>query len=78
LPGVLAFPRPDIVLPIKMWTTHDLLVQVFPMPGMTPLALRYRASMFESETMARLAQGMTESIARMLNDPNAPASSLDS
>ena len=78
LPGVLAFPRPDIVLPIKMWTTHDLLVQVFPMPGMTPLALRYRASMFESETMARLAQGMTESIAQMLNDPNAPAPSLDS
>jgi hypothetical protein len=78
LPGVLAFPRPDIVLPIKMWTTHDLLVQVFPMPGMTPLALRYRASMFESETMARLAQEMTESIAQMLNDPNAPAPSLDS
>lgn len=76
LPGVMAFPRPDIALPIKMWRAHDLLVQVFPMPGLTPMALRYRASMFEPETMARLSAEMTEAIARIVADPTAPAPSL--
>lgn len=73
LPGIVAFPRLDVVMDLRMWSTHDLLVQAFPMPGMTPIAVRYRASMFEPATIERFGAAMVEAMRALVADPQARA-----
>lgn len=71
LPGLVAFPRVDITTDVVMWNAHDLLLQVFPMPGAMHAAFRYRASMYEPETIARLADAIRDALAAMVADVNA-------
>jgi len=71
LPGLTVFPRLDVALDVRMWSVHDLLVQIFPMPGALQAVLRYRASLFEPATMERFGAIMAAALRALLKDPTA-------
>jgi hypothetical protein len=77
LPGVVAFPRPDLVTEVRMWSTHDLLVQVVPLPGALHGVVRYRTSMFEPATMARFGESMQRALGALVANPSAPVRAID-
>jgi hypothetical protein len=72
LPGLQVFPRLDVQMDVRMWASHDLLVQVFPMPHMTPMVVRYRTSLLSPSTVDRFGAAMTEALRRMVADLDAP------
>lgn len=75
-PGFVTFLRPDVLPEVRMWRAHDLLLQLFPMPGALHGVARYRASMFEPATMARLGETMGRTLAALLADPSTPAGAI--
>lgn len=76
LPGLTVFPRLDVTPEVRMWSAHDLLVQIFPMPGALQAVLRYRASLFEPATMERFGAVMAAALRGLLQDPAAPVRSV--
>lgn len=76
LPGVVAAPRPDIVGDARMWSTQDVLVQVFQLPGLLQGVVRYRAALFEPATMERFATAIARALAALVADPATPARAL--
>jgi hypothetical protein len=72
LPGLTIFPRVEIAADVRMWSSHDLLVQVFPLPGAMFAALRYRTSVLSPATVERLGAAMAEALRAMAADPHAP------
>jgi hypothetical protein len=76
LPGLTALPRLDVAPDVRMWGSHDLLVQIFPLPGAIQAVLRYRASLFEPATMERLGAVMGQAIQALLRDAGAPVRTL--
>lgn len=70
LPGFTAFPRADVATDVVMWQSHDLLVQVFPIPGMTLGVIRYRTALIEPATAARFGAAMTSALTAMTLDPH--------
>jgi hypothetical protein len=72
LPGLTIFPRVEITADVRMWSSHDLLVQIFPLPGAMFAALRYRTSLLSPATVERLGAAMAEALRAMAADPNAP------
>lgn len=71
LPGMSIFPRLEIAVDVRMWAAHDLLVQVFPLPGAMFAALRYRTSLWSAATAERLGAAMADALRRMAADPQA-------
>lgn len=76
LPGLTVFPRLDVSPEVRMWSTHDLLVQIFPVPGALQAVLRYRASLFEPATMDRFGAVMAAALRALLQDPAATVRSV--
>lgn len=72
LPDLTVIPRPDVLRDVLMWEVQDLLVQVFPLPGMIHGVVRYRVSHFEPATMERLAEVLGAALRAMVADPAAP------
>ncbi|KAJ3338229.1 hypothetical protein HDU93_009818 [Gonapodya sp. JEL0774] len=68
IPGVTVVPRVDVTTDVVMWKSHDMLVQVFPMPGMTIGVVRYRECMFEAATISKLTAAMAGAITAMCGD----------
>ncbi|KXS10272.1 CoA-dependent acyltransferase [Gonapodya prolifera JEL478] len=66
--GVTVVPRVDVTTEVLMWTSHDILMQVFPMPGMTIGVARYRTSMLEPATIAKVTQAMAQAVQGMCGD----------
>ncbi len=72
LPGLRATPVADLALDVAMWSSHDLLLQVFPLPGVVFAVARYRLSRFEPSTLAKLTAAMSAAVAAMTADADAP------
>jgi hypothetical protein len=76
LPGLVAFPRADVAAEVVMWTSHDVLVQIFPLPGALQGVVRYRTSLFEPATIARFAATMSRALGALVADPTATVRSI--
>jgi hypothetical protein len=76
LPGLMAFPRPDVATEVVMWAAHDVLMQVFPLPGAIHGVVRYRKALLTPAAVQRLCTVLRASVLAMAANPTAAVPAL--
>ena len=59
-----------------MWAAHDVLMQVFPLPGAIHGVVRYRKALLTPAAVQRLCTVLRESVLAMAANPAASVPAL--